>query len=181
MQEISLGGVWANCKSKHLRNDRCRAMILLDRCVQPVVNFRVSRWPPQSVIAQELDQTQAKMIASILGTRPLFGEEPSSFHRRRMREAHCIAREKGTWSSKWFSRFQQWNEHLDRHPDHPGARILATRNSAWLQSQRAKFTPVFSVRQSCWTSLAGRTDTRIQSGYIAQRWESGRAFGNQHL
>jgi len=50
-----------------------------------------------------------------------------------------------------FRVVELWNEHLDRHPKHPGSGLLATRNNAWLQSQRASFVPSCSVR--CKSSL----------------------------
>ena len=145
------------------------------------MSFRVSRWPPQKVIAQELDQMQAAMIASILRRRPLPGEGLAIFFRRRMRDAHVIARSQGTRSSKWFRRFEKWNEHLDRHPEHASSHVMATRASPWLQARRAVFAASSSIRTNSWTSLAGRTDTRNHRGFVAQRWESGREFGRIHL
>ena len=162
-------------------NDKGKALILLDRCVFPVLNFRVSRWPPQQVIADELDQTQAKMIASILRYRPGPGEDIASFCRRRMRDARSIADAQGTWSGKWFDRFERWNEHLHRHLDHNCTRLLSLMNAQWLRERRARYAPANPIRWNAWSCHAGRTNTRIGSGYIAQRWESGRDFGNRQV
>ena len=172
---------WGNCKNEHLKNHKARCFKLMERSVYPVLAFRVSRWPPQTVIAQEVDRTQASMIASICRLSPEPGEEEAAFHRRRMKSAHAIARNNGVWSKRWFTRFEQWNEHLDRHPNHPTARLIKTRDDAWLQGRRSLYAATNPVRWNSWTSLAGRTGTRISSGYVAQRWQSGRDFGKQHL
>ena len=158
-----------------------KALTLLERSVYPVLNFRISRWPPQKVIAQELDRTHAAMIASIFRISPGPGETPASFCRRRMRAAHSIARDRGQWSKRWFNRFEQWNEHLDRHPSHPCSRILKTRDADWLVSRRALFAAANPIRWNSWTCLAGRSDTRACSGHVAQRWENGRNFARTQL
>ena len=151
-------------------------MQLLERCVYPVLAFRVSRWPPQKVVAQELNSTQAVMIASVRRTPPLPNEEPASFFRRRLKIAHSIARGNGTWSGKWFDRFGKWNEHLSRHPSHPTSRLIRTRDNNWLIARRSNFASQNAVRWNSWTMLAGRTDTRICRGNVAQRWENGLEF-----
>ena len=170
---------WGNCKSKLLRNDKGKSLTLLSRSVYPVLNFRVSRWPPQKIISQELDQTQAHMVASILRYRPSPGEDLGAFHRRRMRDARAIAATNGRWSSRWFDRFERWNEHLHRHPDHSSTRLLAWKDAAWLRERRATSAASNPNRWNAWSCLAGRTDTRCCSGYVAQRWESGREYGRE--
>ena len=172
---------WGNCRNRNVRHDKRKALTLLQRSVYPVVNFRASRWPPQKTVAHELDQkTQASMIACITRSTKLAGESVASFCRRRMRVAHAIAAENGNWSLKWFARFGAWNEHLDRHPTHPASRLLAVRDSAWLRQRRASITPGNLVRTK-WTIDAGHSGTRACSGYVAQRWEAGRVFGNSQL
>ena len=172
---------WGNCKNKHLRNDQDKALRLLERSVHPVIAFRVSRWPPQKVISQELDGLQAKMIASIRRLRLAPGEEDSTFFRRRLKDARAIARKMGSWSGRWFKRFVQWNEHLDRHPSHPATRVMRTRDRIWLQNCRSIFAARNPVRWNSWTCLAGRTDTRIAGGYVAQRWENGLALALERV
>ena len=156
-------------------------MQLLDRSVYHGLAFRVSRWPPQKVIAEELNRTQASMIASIRRIQPNPAEEPASFCRRPMRDAHSIAKKQGTWSDRWFDRFIEWNAHLSRHPEHPTSRLIRTRDKFWLQSRRANFAAQNAVRWNSWTCLAGRTDTRITSGNVAQRWENGLDFASERV
>ena len=170
---------WGNCRNARLSNDRKNAYALLERSVYPVLNFRASRWPPQKTIAQELDQTQACMIASIARDRPRPGEDMAHCCRRRMRDAHSIARNSGSWSKRWFRRFEKWNEHLDRHPEHPCSKLWKVRDASWLQSRRATFASSNAIRWNSWTCLAGRSDTRVCNGYVAQRWEQGRLFGRE--
>ena len=45
-------------------------LALLRRCVASVVAYRMSRWPPQSQIAREIDDVQARMSSFIIGLRP---------------------------------------------------------------------------------------------------------------
>ncbi len=164
---------WGNCKDRRLGKDIPRSIKLLERSVYPILSFRTSRWPPQKTIASEMDRTHASMLASIQRTPPFPGEEHNCFLRRRMRLAHSKAKDQGIWSDRWYHRFVLWNEHLDRHPAHPCARILKTRDSNWLMQRRIPFVATNPMRWASWTSLAGRTDTRLNSGHVAQRWESG--------
>ena len=158
---------WKNCRSHHLKREPQKRMQLLDRSVFPAVSYRVSRWPPQKVVAQQLDRVQVNMIASIRKLPPLPFEEPGHFNNRRMKDAHSFLRQTSTWSSRWFNRFHEWNEHLSRHPDHPASRILATRGSEWLRRRRANYAATNPVRWNSWTSLAGRTNTRVCRGHVA--------------
>ena len=167
---------WGNCKNEHLRNNPERAMQLLQRSVYPVLAFKNSRWPPQKVISIELDRTQASMIASIKRSPPLPAEDPVHFCRRRMKEAHSIARAQATWKQKWFYRFKQWNDHLQRHPSHPTARLIRTRDKEWLMNRRASFAVQNAIRTRAWGLFAGRTDTRLNNGKVVQRWENGLDF-----
>ena len=180
-QKGYVGSLLGNCKNEHLRNNENRALQLLERCVYPVLAFRVGRWPPQKVVAQELNSTQAVMIASIRRTPPLPNEEPASFCRRRLKIAHSIAKGTGTWSGKWFDRFGKWNDHLSRHPSHPTSRLIRTRDSIWLQTRRSTFASQNAVRWNSWTMIAGRTDTRICRGNIAQRWENGLELARERV
>ena len=144
--------------------------------IHPVVNFWASRWPPQKSVAHEIDRTQASMVACISRVAPLPGELPANFCRRRMKAAHFIASSHGKWSSRWFNRFDEWNDLLDRHPSHPCSRLLQVRNSAWMRERRATFAPSNPIRSNSWSMEAGRSDTRACSGFVVQRWEVRRSF-----
>ena len=135
--------------------------------------YRMSRWPPQTQIAHEIDSVQAKMCAIILGLRPFPFEDLPAFFRRRARAARAECRKQGLWSEMWFKRATSWDEHLSRHPDIIATMFRDFRDSGWLQMQRANFANKWSCRSRSWTVLAGRTGTRTAPGYVAQRWQSG--------
>ena len=106
---------WANPGSK----DACalstnQRMSLLAKAVAPQLDYPCSRWPPQKVIAQEVDCMQRKMVSTLLKTPRYPDGEAADFIRRRGRLAAGKCREVGQWSHRWFRRALDWNEHLER-------------------------------------------------------------------
>lgn len=165
---------WVNSGSKLGRRLPVPAKIaLLHRCVASVATFRMSRWPPQIQIAKEVDATQAKMMAIILGVKPNVGEDPATFSRRRAKSARLSCRSHGLWSQLWFKRAIAWDDHLSRHQDLLPSIFRNYRDHAWLERRRATYACGNTIRRNSWTTFAGRTATRATSGFVATRWQTG--------
>ena len=74
---------WANSGSTLGRRISMSAKFaLLRRCVACFAPYRMSRWPPQAQISQELDDVQARMSALILKLRHHPFEDFEAFCRR---------------------------------------------------------------------------------------------------
>ena len=94
---------------------------------------------------------------------------------RRNREIKNGLRNQTKFSTIWRQRAQAWHSHLLRHDKHHATKLMKWHDAAWLQAQRYKHLPQFSIKQRCWTVHAGRTDTRISAGNVHMRWEQGLA------
>ena len=149
---------------------------LLTRCVQSVLNFRWSRWPPSASMACNLRTLQRRMVACIVRVQWVDGESFEAYARRKGRAVTRCILEAGCWVHLWQSRWSAWNAHLARHPDMPACQLLRYRNSLWLQRRRATFAPSNPSSTRSWSISAGRTDTRATSGVVHTRWEAGAAF-----
>ena len=141
---------------------RCR---LLGRACKPVLSYRRSRWPPQLVLARELDSTQSKMMASILRVQRRSGEGAADYCRRRNREAAGKCREIGRWSHHWFARAKAWDAHLARGHCQASWPVLLRpfHDERWLDAHM------------CLTNLPG-TGNRALRGRPAIRWHEGIAY-----
>eukprot|EP00969_Alexandrium_andersonii_P064360 2834930-Alexandrium_andersonii.AAC.1 len=73
---------------------------LLSRSVLPILDFRSSKWPPQQMVAREMDQLQRKMVSILMAVRPLPLEDPVAYKRRRHRLASNQCRRVGLWSHR---------------------------------------------------------------------------------
>ena len=144
---------------------------LLNRSVRPLLDYRSSRWPPQTQIGLEVDVLQRKLIATAVRLPRRENEPTDCYFRRRGRNAAALARISGTWPKRWFGRATRWDEHLRRarNAESWTARLLGFHDSTWLQTQRRLFSSA--------SVLAGRTFTRAFPGYVAPRWEQGIDLG----
>ena len=80
------------------------------------------------------------------------------------------------------SEILNWHDHMNRHPNLPASRVLRTKDADWLRDRRAQFAvSCQSIRARAWSVLAGRTDTRIEPGHIATRWEEGVRYARNVL
>ena len=66
----------------------------------------------------------------------LEGEAEKVFCIKKSPAAADLAKQSGTWSENWARKMGTWLEHLERHPESWAARLLLTRDSAWLRVQR---------------------------------------------
>ena len=88
--------------------------LLIYRTVFACVLWKISRWPFQKSIAQELDSLQCKMLMFVLPCVPGEGEDIDVFCRRRARQARNVALKSGMWSIVWCRRVISWSMHLTR-------------------------------------------------------------------
>ena len=164
---------WANPGSKDARAlSTDQRMSLLAKAVAPQLDYRCSRWPPQKVIAQELDRMQRKMVSTLLHTPRNPGEEAEDFIRRRGRLAAGKCRNVGQWSHRWFRRALDWNEHLERPRNGRSwaSSLLHYKDRQWFMARRASLLPMNGFSGSC---IAGRTETRAVRGCVHARWHDG--------
>ena len=132
-------------------------MKLLDRATQPILSFRLTRWPFLKSRALQLDRIQRQMLAFMLRLHPLTGQDATDFKRWRARETGKPQREAGKWSVLWAASVINWNEHLHRarNSDTWAAQLMCLRSPEELRRRRAEF---------------GRPNTRLRSGWIHARW-----------
>lgn len=161
---------WANPGS-HRSVSIGHRMVLLNRAVLPVLEYRFSRWPLQVKIEKELGTLQRKMV-TILHREPMLPSDSwASWARRRAGAVTELIREHGDWCDKWRTRFTKWNNHLNRHEEEVASTLLVHRGASWLENRRAGFAPCSTERSRPWTRYAGRTDTRAIAGFVYQRWQ----------
>ena len=88
---------WSNA-SEGLRRSSLRAQRkFLNTSIRPVAGFRWSRWPWQRTYADRLDRLQRAVISCMRPIRPLPGEVPARYFRRRTRACSRVATECGKW------------------------------------------------------------------------------------
>ena len=145
---------------------------LLRRAVLPQISFRCFRWLPQKQIANELDKLQQNMTASMLRLPPIAGEDAPEYVRRRGRAARKFCAQAGFWSSHWFSRVRNWDDHLARERNQHtwAARLQSYHGKQWLIDRRIALAP---ARGASVSIFAGRTGTRAAPGYVFTRWHDG--------
>ena len=164
---------WANPGSRDAVHVSVGSKLaILRRAVLPQVSFRCSRWPPQKQIAKELDKMQQNMTASIVRLPQIAGEDAPEYVRRRGRAARKLCRDAGSWSSHWFSRVRNWDDHLARERNQHtwAARLQNYHGKQWLIDRRIALAPASSASVSI---FAGRTGTRAAPGHVFTRWHDG--------
>ena len=109
------GAFWANSgSSKCSKLSPSSRALLIYRAVFACVLWKISRWPFQKSIAQELDSTQCRMLAYVLPCVRSVDEDIDTFCRRRSRQARTVANRVGLWSIVWCQRVIAWSAHLKR-------------------------------------------------------------------
>jgi len=167
------GSFWANAGNKkcsHLQPTQ--KALLIYRTVFSTVLWKLSRWPFQKSIAEELDASQCQMLALVLPCVRAQVEDLDTYYRRRARQARNVASKCGMWSISWCDRLVSWHEHLKRAGayQHPCTKLLKLHDSNWLMFQRSLWV---SERDSRNSVLAGRTGTRLNIGRPQVRWQDG--------
>ena len=139
---------------------RCR---MLDRCVQPILNFRNTRWPWTATLADAQNQLQRRMLRQFLSLERWPCETLECYCRRRMRAAADLARQQGDWGMRHAMRVCSWAEHLDRPRNYESLASLLFRwhGASWLEDRRLDPNIGGSLRPG----------TRTQSGYLNVRWD----------
>ena len=124
----------------------------------------------QKSVAVALDRTQNRMLALLIPSQRLPGEDLDSYCRRRARTANRAGAAGGHWSTLWAKRVVSWQDHLDRHPEHLCSRLLKVQDANWLQHRRAQYVGSgMSAGRN--TPSAGRTGTRCTGGRPQKRWD----------
>ena len=163
-------GFWGNFGNQALARGHVETKLrLLDRAVKSRFSHRCAFWPWTPARAKRLDKVQTKMIAKFVQVVPDPGESTREYHKRRALKAAAVARVAGRWSKTWAVHIKKWDDHLSRHPNSWGARLLKFRGSAWLAARRVQ-----QPGAGAHTSRAGRTATRAVRGPVHIRWETGR-------
>ena len=174
------GAFWANAGTTSASRVplKCKLM-LVNRALLPILDFRCSRWPPQQTVARELDSMQRKMLGVLFRLKPTNIETPAEFSRRRSKLASSLCRDMGWWSCRWSRRVVNWHEHLRRPANSASwaAKLLDYRGWQWLAERRA-FLAVDGA-ETTQSALAGRTATRATTGVVHRRWHDGVAHAAQ--
>ena len=123
------------------------------------------------------------MVAICCRERPLPGEDPLTFLRRRRRSAAGVCKRTGKWSTWWFRRACAWDQHLSRHENQRSwaARLRTFRGRTWLQERRAAFLGTATGNSQVGSCNAGRTGTRTFPGRPYVRWHDGIEYARQIL
>lgn len=144
---------------------------LMQRAVQPIAEYRFSRWAPAKQLCNIVDRIQRALITQCLTVRPIEEESPAVFVKWRGRLAATEQPGSGPWSKKLVQRVVNWNSHILRDDTHPAKELLLWHDTEWLRTQRMNLLP--RVTDSSWTSMAGRTGTRAAPGKVQTRWQEG--------
>ena len=142
--------------------------------VRPIMDFRMSRWPPCASLAARIDRRQRKFLACCLQTAPFPGEAADAIFLRKARVAGRLVARMGSWSQLHFKRVLSWQTHLERTRNSvtPVAQLISFHGAEWLQ-QRGLAMQSPSVD-------AGRTGTRLLPGRVAVRWHDGVRWAREH-
>ena len=139
---------------------RCR---MLNRCVQPILNFRNSRWPWTAGIAEAQDKVQRRMLSHFLKIERWPCETLENCYRRRMRTAANLAHRQGDWGTQHAICVCNCAEHHERPQNrHSLAAMLYNWHGAsWLEN----------CRLSPYVGGVLRPGTRSYSGFLHTRWD----------
>jgi len=157
------GAFWANLghsRAKHLVQHN--KIILLNRAVQPIIEFSASRWPPTHSNLQIIGSLQHRMMSLIVKTPVLPEETPAQFRVRRNRS--IASTRKVNWRERVKQRSLQWYLHLsrDRNFASPASKLVRFKDALFLETMRKLSRPNSAARGSC---------TRNNPHAIQPRWE----------
>ena len=135
---------------------------LLNRCCRMPLQYRCSRWPPNSSQLEAVDRLQRRLIAALLRVRKRQFESIVDFSRRRNAAAGRVARLQGQWSKFWCPRVISWNDHIFRghNTSQWSTKLVHHNDGIWLQIRRA-------------LGRNGRLGTRRIRGHPTTRWAEG--------
>ena len=121
-------------------------------------------------MASRMNRFQAFLLAKALQLPGRPNETAATWAQRRMRHAgDAIRAQSAQWSIRWAKQIVNWREHVLRHTDCWAARLIQTRNAAWLRHRRREHAGA----SISWTERAGRTATRIVREHVQPRYEEG--------
>ena len=121
---------------------------------------------PSVALASRLDSSLNKLIKFIVGVRPLLGESPAEFCKRRNRVvASEKTRAKFDMRLKWAKKLTTWVEHLHRHPENVSLSLTQTQDDSWLRERRREAGGFGASR----SEHRGATNTRAGCG-VPIRW-----------
>ena len=158
-----MGSFWANlghARTKHLVQHN--KIILLNRAVQPIIEFSASRWPPTHSNLQTIGSLQHRMMSLIVKTPVLPEETPAQFRVRRNRS--IASTRKVNWKERVKQRSLQWYLHLsrDRNFASPASKLVRFKDALFLETMRKLSRPNSAAKGSC---------TRNNPHAIQPRWE----------
>ena len=165
---------WGNAASAEAKRLPTTVRLgLRKRATLPVFKFTCSRWPPQKTIKREIDATQRRMAATLVGVKPNGHEEPREFLMRKHRLASALCRKMGWWSDMWFRRALDWDAHIRRNRNsHSWCHVLVDwHGENWLADRRARASG---------NSATSRTRTRSTRGAPLMRCHSGMDLARSH-
>ena len=118
-------------------------------------------WAPSQSAARMIEGWHNNLLQRIVRVRRVEGETPEHFCRRRNRivafernEARLCIRD------DWALCLVRWVEHLMRHTDGPGGKLLTVQDELWIQTVRAlHWTPSRDASLG-----SGATGTRLGRG-----------------
>ena len=160
------GGFFKNLRPSLLMSPPKHRCHYLQSCVRPVGAFRWSRWPFQSSYAARLDGMQNHMLARLLQTNRLPGEDTDCYFRRRRAICRRLSAKIGRWSDSWARAVCTWVGHVQRGHD-PGswtAPLYSWHAAEWLQLQRVASWPGSSSSRLGTRAGPGRPATRYFEG-----------------
>ena len=135
---------------------------LLNRAVQPIIEFSASRWPPTSRNLSVVGNLQHRMMSLITKTARSTDDTPAEFQARKNR--HIARVRKVHWKERVKQRSLHWYAHLSRERNYasPASRLLRYKDALFMETMRTLNRPNSVARGSC---------TRINQHAIQPRWE----------
>ena len=135
----------------------------MDRCVQPILNFRNSRWPWTASLADAQSNLQRRMLSPFLSTERWPCETLEGYCRRRLRAVSNLAHRQGDWGTQHAIRLCHWADHLERSRNQRSiaAIMYDWHDAAWLEQRRLDPHIGGSLHPG----------TRCSSGFLHARWD----------
>ena len=161
---------WKNIGGKDLAQIPIKyKLLLMQRSLEPLLRYKMARWPFQDTVAKRLDALQRRMIGIALHIAKRTDETPEDYVRRRGRAAGAYQTSSTAWSVLWAKLVLSWRDH-----------ILRPRNK---ESWAAKLTDVKAPEELAWrrACFSSRPATRTQSGWCCRRWWEGVQYAQIYL
>ena len=172
---IMWGAFFAKMTDKRLQHLHLEQRVVeLNRYIWPLLAYRCSGWPVNTLLSKSIDAIQLKMVALLLRVAPWPDEAMPSFYRRRAKSASALIAATFKWSDAHMRRFVKWHQHCVRNSSNRSFNLslIQFRDDDWLQRKREPFVPLFTISARAFTKYAGRTGTRSSRGGPPTRWET---------